>query len=518
MKLLPVLSTSVKREIFMPTPSKLYCINIALGIHLLLAIFKILLIQFGFINLSSEEAQYWLWSQHLDWSYYSKPPLVAYANAFSDWLLPHSELMVRINAVMIGILLGWIWYRFTYELFKDAKTAFIASIIPLGMPFFHYTTFFFAPDSLLVLFWLLSIFYFYLSVTYDLWRYWIAFGVCIGLGFLSKYLSFLFLPTALLYALVFKRNLFSNPKVYVSAFISGLFTLPVIIWSIQHDWVNFLHVSTHAGSEKQGFEVQEILGHFVEFIPAQLGASLLLLLPIGIPAIIYGFRNWNNPKIFLLIAPFFTILGLFFSLNFFNKVEVNWVLFGYVTLPILLAFYIRQTNKWKITQKWLFLSSGLIVILFCIVSFPNTKFASWLPGKNDPFKKMRDWEQTAQIAERSWKAIKNQKAFIFTPSYHIASHLSFYMNDSPHIYCIDKDGRRMNQFDFWQTMDEIENQCYTGLFIDRNPIPDHVEAAFVRKVDSTTWQFNYKQDSIYTYHFVQLEHFKTYEIPESGKY
>ena len=37
-------------------------------------------------SLTEEEAQYWDWSRHLDWSYYSKPPLIAYLIHLFTWI------------------------------------------------------------------------------------------------------------------------------------------------------------------------------------------------------------------------------------------------------------------------------------------------------------------------------------------------------------------------------------------------------------------------------------------------
>ena len=34
------------------------------------------------LELSADEAQYWLWSNHLSWGYFSKPPLIAWLISF----------------------------------------------------------------------------------------------------------------------------------------------------------------------------------------------------------------------------------------------------------------------------------------------------------------------------------------------------------------------------------------------------------------------------------------------------
>ena len=44
------------------------------------------------LDLAPDEAHYWDWSRHLDWSYYSKGPLVAWIIRLSCWLFgPLSE-------------------------------------------------------------------------------------------------------------------------------------------------------------------------------------------------------------------------------------------------------------------------------------------------------------------------------------------------------------------------------------------------------------------------------------------
>lgn len=43
----------------------------------IVSFFKILFTATTSLSLFSEETQYWLWSQNLDWNYYSKPLMIA---------------------------------------------------------------------------------------------------------------------------------------------------------------------------------------------------------------------------------------------------------------------------------------------------------------------------------------------------------------------------------------------------------------------------------------------------------
>jgi 4-amino-4-deoxy-L-arabinose transferase-like glycosyltransferase len=71
------------------------------------------------LDLAPDEAHYWDWSRRLDWSYYSKGPLVAVLIRASCWLfgdlsraLNGTEMLaVRLPAVLCGALLLWALYR-----------------------------------------------------------------------------------------------------------------------------------------------------------------------------------------------------------------------------------------------------------------------------------------------------------------------------------------------------------------------------------------------------------------------
>src|SRR5438445_728935 len=65
------------------------------------------------LDLAPDEAHYWDWSRHLDWSYYSKGPLVAFlirggcelVGGFSNDFTNNQMLAVRLPAVLCGSLL-----------------------------------------------------------------------------------------------------------------------------------------------------------------------------------------------------------------------------------------------------------------------------------------------------------------------------------------------------------------------------------------------------------------------------
>ena len=53
-------------------------------------------------GLYPDEAQYWFWSKHLAFGYYSKPPLVAWLIALTTGLFGDSEFAVRLSAPFLA--------------------------------------------------------------------------------------------------------------------------------------------------------------------------------------------------------------------------------------------------------------------------------------------------------------------------------------------------------------------------------------------------------------------------------
>src|SRR5215218_3143086 len=83
------------------------------------------------LDLSPDEAHYWHWSRHLDWSYYSKGPLVAWlirgsCELFGSWSEQHTGSLtfaVRLPAVACGALLLTSLYVLSMQVFGRPRLA-----------------------------------------------------------------------------------------------------------------------------------------------------------------------------------------------------------------------------------------------------------------------------------------------------------------------------------------------------------------------------------------------------------
>src|SRR2546423_552712 len=94
------------------------------------------------LDLAPDEAHYWDWSRHLDWSYYSKGPLVAYliragCELAGPWSRQHTgNLMfaVRLPAVVCGSLLLASLYVLTVQVFGRERLALAVVAAALTLP------------------------------------------------------------------------------------------------------------------------------------------------------------------------------------------------------------------------------------------------------------------------------------------------------------------------------------------------------------------------------------------------
>ena len=67
----------------------------------LIGLFLLNLLQSAFVELSYDEAYYWIYSQFPSWGYYDHPPMVAWLISLGSWL-GHSELAVRFFFNVLG--------------------------------------------------------------------------------------------------------------------------------------------------------------------------------------------------------------------------------------------------------------------------------------------------------------------------------------------------------------------------------------------------------------------------------
>jgi undecaprenyl-diphosphatase len=457
------------------------------------------------IDLSGDEAQYWDWSRHLDLSYYSKGPMVAYIIRASCFFLGETMPAVRLPALIFAVGTSICTYWLTRKLFGSDQLALGAVLLGGIVPMYAAGGMLMTIDPPMFFFWALGTCLLAKAIfDHRNWA-WPAAGLAVGLGALTKYGTLIWLPIVLLFLLIDKPSRATLKTVWpwIMTAISLLCLTPPVIWNARHDWVSFHHVATQTSGG---------IGHgdFFSF----LGAQILVVNPML--AVLMAAAAWTTMRsirqaekampdavslpskarsmLFLLV-----IGGSFFLVcladSIVAKVQVNWPAPAYFTLLILVAYFISA--HWR-------KASGLFVgaLIFGIAIQPILHdltllypLAGWL-DRHHPLKprdgtpqhwvnrldmeyKLRGMADpfASDVARELAKLPAN--SFVLCEAYEDASELSFYLPNQPKTYFVGsywtnpQVRRRWTQFDIWpdRALDRPELIGRDAIYVGRATYP-----------------------------------------------
>lgn len=436
-------------------------------------------------DLGGDEAQYWDWSRHLDLSYYSKGPLVAYIIAgsralLSDWSVRFTGsevLAVRVPATLLfaittaGIfVLGWVTTRRGWIALGAMAIAFTFPILGLSAVFM--TT-----DAPLAAAWTWTLVFLAAALRTGRAGDWFAAGLLTATGILAKYTMVLIIPVVGLAMLLDRtaRRRLHSPGPYVALLIGLCGFIPILIWNARHDWVSFRHVAGQAGvSEGTGLNP---MGP-VEFLLGQaLAANVVWFLAL-IPAVPEFFRRpvsenetHDATSTRLLLAAMLTVFGVFLAFSFITKIQPNWAGLTWipacVLLPMLLGrlFASGVPKIHRKAQKTIILGIAVGVAMGVVARRTEwlmplfARLAKNAPpweltpvAKYDPTARLRGWQELGERVGQQIDRLRSQGAepIVLTDYYQLASELAFYTPGNPTVYCLQSAlGDRLSQYDLW---------------------------------------------------------------------
>ncbi len=478
------------------------------------------------VELVADEAYYHLWSQHPDWSYYSKGPGVAVAIRISTAIFGANEFGVRWLSPFFSLGTSLIMFYFARRLYSESAGVWTV----LGMnaiPIFNVGSVVMTIDPLSIFFWTAAMAAFWLALERDRgfnW-YWPLTGLLIGIGFLAKYTNAMELISIVL-VLAFTRRY--RPAFLGIGFFSMLAaflvcTAPVIIWNRQHDWITIAHLKERGNlNSGSGLHLMEPL----TFLAGQLGVYSPLIF-IGIIMALWWSRREATvkfkPRFLALFA--LPILIMYLLLSFKKAGQPNWTALSYISLGILAAaLWHDQIEVHPRKRKYVAwaLGTGIFMTFGFFATDMLRSMNIPLPYKGtfagaklmDPNLRSLGWETMAGAVDDYRKQFEKQTskpAFLIAKDYETSSLLSFYLPDKrtegpghPPVY-IPESQAIESQFSFWPKYDDFLNlpkepkpgqeEYYTGeegvnVFVGRNALyitddiddtpPSSIERGFER--------------------------------------
>jgi undecaprenyl-diphosphatase len=456
---------------------------------LALTLFHLWFIASGRWPLSADETHYWDWSRRLDWSYYSKGPIVAYLIALGTRLAGSTEFGVRLPAVGLAAGLAVLAALLATRVSRSARAGLLCVLILSAIPLFAVGSVLMTIDPPFVFCWTLAAWFLSYAVHRRSAMAWYGTGVAFGLGMLSKYTMLMLLPCVLLW-------LASSPRLrpwlrrrepYEAIGLGLLLFSPVAIWNLRHGMLSSRHVLTQAGLEGEAGAFT--LRWAAEFLGSQaLLVSPLLFLLCG-AALAWAWREGQRTgrdDLLLLVclsAPVF----LFFQVwSLVVKVQGNWAAHAYVTAGVALAVWCdtwpRAGALWRRTRRLNALLLAAILLpaaVLPIAFFPEIVglVGARIPASLDLVgKRLRGWPELGHAVGDLMRE-DPRPPFLMSDRYQIASELAFYVPGQPRVYNANL-GRRMNQYDVWGGWEALHGR--DGLFVayDTLEVPPALREAF----------------------------------------
>ncbi len=288
------------------------------------------------IELYGDEAQYWFWSQNLDFGYYSKPPFIAWAIKCTTMLCGNQEACVRLSSPIFHALTSIMIFLIGKQLF-EFRIGLFSSLVYLTLPAVSFSSNIISTDPFLLFFWASALYMILKALEQDKWIYWILAGTACGFGMMSKYSMLLFLPCLLLFLFIEKKwkHYLTHPKFWTAVIITLLVWLPNLWWNITHSMASFGHVV----DQIKGPEIKYLnLPAFAKFSLAQFAIFGPFLLSYIFIKMIKDKIIYKQQTIRFLIC--FSILFLLVAaaVSLLSRAHANWAVPSYISFSILITY------------------------------------------------------------------------------------------------------------------------------------------------------------------------------------
>lgn len=336
-----------------------------------------------------DEAQYWSWALDPDFGYFSKPPMVAWVIWLTTSLFGHEEWAVRLGSPLIHSGTALFVWAIARRLFDD-ETAFWSGLSYVLLPGVAFSAGIVSTDVQLLFFWSGALYCFVrLLETNASPKWWIALGVMLGLGLLSKYTMVLFVGCAGLYILAHKErwHWLRSPWLYATLALAFLIYLPNLLWNASNDFISFQHTADNANLGGKLFNLDK----FAEFFGSQFGVFGPFMM-IGLIWMLVRWRTtFAHPNLRLLLLLSLPVLAMMMAQGLLSRAHPNWAAVTYVGASIAVVAWAQINGRMILIYASLLLhlaASAFIYNYDAVLGLTGTQVSS----KIDPFKRVRGWD------------------------------------------------------------------------------------------------------------------------------
>jgi lipid A galacturonosyltransferase RgtD len=335
--------------------------NLRISIILILAItaFRLVMLRYDTTNLFVDEAQYWMWSQHLAFGYYSKPPMIAWVIHFFTWLGGSQEIFwVRVGSPILHMITALILIPTAMRLTGSRLAGAWAGIAYATLPGVALSSIFMSTDTVLFPFLALTLLcYSYLIVRRSIGLA-LLMGVCIGFGTLSKYAMLYFAATAILSAIFLPKARIALRDTALAVVAAVLVIAPNIWWNIANGGATLKHTSDNADWHGLNFHIDDAAAFFGSQFgvigPVLFGAMVMVFYRL-----LRGKASTTEKHLFILSWPIVLVIVV---QALISHAYANWAATAYAAGVILAVFYLLQAKPRLLTTSLVI--NGITSIIF----------------------------------------------------------------------------------------------------------------------------------------------------------
>jgi len=452
----------------------------------LLAFVKLIVpffLQNSFYQPHRDEFLYLAEAHHMDWGYMEVPPLLSVfawlTNLFGDgmfWIKIWPALFGAFTFILIGKII----------ISLGGKTfALILGWLPFMLDGYMRLFFLFQANFLEVFFWTAIAFSVlrYIQTQQNKWLY--IFGICVGLGMMSKYSVAFYVASIAAGLLVTRhRKLLLHKHLYIAALIAFIIFLPNLLWQYNHNFPVVAHME-----ELKEEQLQYI--NPLDFIISQFMMNLPCVF-IWIAGLFFVmFSHKGKPyRVFAWAYVFVILLLLVLSGKDYYALGAYPVLFAFG------GYYLEQLTATKF--KWVRYPMLVFSIALGVFAMPlimplakpetlaayykatglnKTGSFKWEDLQMHPlpqdFADMMGWKEMAQKTADVYHALpkaEQDKTFIYCRGYFSAGALNYYAKEVglPRVYSDDA------SFLFWMP----ETYPYKNLLLVAHRMPEKDDVVF----------------------------------------
>jgi 4-amino-4-deoxy-L-arabinose transferase-like glycosyltransferase len=415
----------------------------------------------------ADEAYYWMWGQHLAWSYFDHPPLHGWLQGLSHLVFGRSTFALRWLSLATFIGTAWILQDVARRIAGEKwRVVFLKSLVVyLASPMFGIFGSIVFHDYLMV--------FLVIASGYLFTRYFVdveagnaghrghLFGAAalLGLAALTKYNAGL-LGFAVLGAILIRprlRPLLLRPDIYLAALLAIAIQTPVLIYALQTDFASFrFHLEDRFTDEFTGLNWRRMQSATINVVT--------MLSPFFLVALLRFLLSWKLVPFERPARMVALLLFLLSTLPLLYYANLGTILpwWNIVAFTLILPVAGRHIDRVTLTLHALY---GMILTTFFAVSFTIVPVLMLFGGKPTlETEHAFGWTDIGRAVLES--SAQYQTDFLATNRYQTASQLGFELDD-PDVLALSS---RRDAFDDWSDMPSHAGQDAIVLIDGREDI------------------------------------------------